>query len=304
MRKETDSSKESNEIPEKPTTSKERTIDFATGMGLKKSPSDRSAHQQNLESSQEKRIETYKPGRWERSEVKKIYLDRLNAACTEVWKGHLERIPWRLQGHIPNEELSRLFKDTDLKRGTYIDLGAGAGNFITHALKKLIKDWDHADTKIYAIDKDQNAITSLNNLADAEGAGKVTIIGQDYTEKGSFEKIREENGISNAEGILWANNGHYYSPEQRVDLMRQMKSLLKPDGKLLIVEYDTFKQHQGKDKDGNDVCYNKYPLPKKQLKRELKEAGFENVQILRKLPSRDQYMMYSAIATPDSSKRD
>ncbi len=241
-------------------------------------------------------IPAYIPGRWEASKLKKIYADRATAAWKELAKGHPERIFRRLTGKIPNKELYRFFKQTDLKPGTYIDLGAGGGNFIPHVLGKLV-GWDHPDMKVYAVERDNAAFKHLQDnvgkLVDGvpQSKGKIDAIKEDYTKGDFLKKFKETHENTDVSGILWANNGHYYAPDERVELMKQMKSMLKDDGKLLIVEYNTFKQH------GPDGIYNKYPMSQKQLEIELKQAGFENVEFLRKLPSSDQYMMYSAIAT-------
>ncbi len=254
-------------------------------------------------------IPVYTPSSWEGSKPKKILVDRINAVWKEVKELHIERTERRLTGNIPNEELYRFFKDADLKPGTYIDLGAGGGNFIPHVLGKLI-GWDHSDMKIYAVERNNDAFKILQDnvgkIAKKEplSKGKIELLKEDYTKGGYLEKFKENHDIADVSGILWANNGHYYSSEKRVELMKQMKSILddgendeKNDGKLLIVDYNTFKQHEGFDKDGKLVCYNEHPLSKKQLKIELELAGFENVKFLQELPSSDQYMMYSAIAT-------
>ncbi len=214
-------------------------------------------------------------------------------AVGREWKVlHPGRTLDRLTGNIPNEELYRFLKHADLKPGTYIDLGAGGGNF-AQAMGDLL-GWDNPDTKIYVTDKDAGAVKQLQERFAPQNSKpdslKVEPFQEDYTRPDYFENFKIEKEISEVNGILWANNGHYYSPEKRVELMQKMRSMLEPGGKLIVVEYNTFRQH------GPDAIYNSDPLPKEQLKIELKRAGFTEPKFLRKLPSSDQYMMYSAIA--------
>jgi SAM-dependent methyltransferase len=236
--------------------------------------------------------------------VKRRIYDRLRAAKEEIGNGHPERIKDRFTGNIPNKELYRFIKHAGLEAGgTFLDLGAGGGNF-TRAMGDHI-GWDHPETKFIVTDKDKDAFKRLQDLAtekqeDPKVKATVQALEGDYTEKNYFEKLKEQANIDKIDGIVWANNGHYYTPADRVEYLKEMKSLLKPGAPLIIVDYNTFKQH------GKDGEYNRYPLPKAQLKEELTLAGFEVEAIKRskKLPSSDQDMMYSMFArnTSNSTK--
>jgi SAM-dependent methyltransferase len=229
------------------------------------------------------KVPIYKPGLWENSKGKKLVFDRVSDALGEFKRGHPERIWRRFTGNIPEKELYRFFNKARLEPGTYLDLGAGWGNF-AQVLGDLT-NW-HKDTKIYAIDINLDYVNMLKERFDQQE--KVTVLHGDYTKEGYFEELEKEIGTSKVDGILFANTLHFHEPEVRVRVLKDARSIIRPGGILKAVEYRTYKDH------GPDE--NPYPLPPGQMEIELEMAGYKEIKHLRQLPSKEMYSMYSVLA--------
>lgn len=106
--------------------------------------------------------------------------------------------------------------------GVWADFGAGTGIF-TRALRSLLAP----GSRIYAVDKDPAAITALREIGagvipiQCDFSKTVTLPGQDATP---------------LDGMLLANALHY-EPDA-AEVLRRLVELLKPDGRVVIIEYD------------------------------------------------------------------
>jgi ubiquinone/menaquinone biosynthesis C-methylase UbiE len=157
--------------------------------------------------------------------------------------------------------------------GLWADFGAGSGAFIL-ALRELAGP----DVELIAIDRDRAGLQTLRatmeqrfpdtrlRLLEADMAGRLTLPPLD--------------------GIVTANAIHYV-PDQKA-LLRRWKDYLKPEGRLIVVEYDT--------ETGNRWV--PYPLSFASLGEVAWAAGFAAPVLLAARPSRWLGRIYSALAFP------
>ena len=108
--------------------------------------------------------------------------------------------------------------------GVWADLGAGGGAF-TLALAELIGPTG----EIYAVDKDGGALRRLANAMPAQFPA-VTL----HCRVGDFTQALDLPAL---DGIVMANSLHFV--RQKSDVLRLIQRYLKPDGRLIIVEYNT-----------------------------------------------------------------
>lgn len=150
------------------------------------------------------------------------------------------------------------------------DLGCGSGLF-THALASLLP----SGSIIYGVDK----TSSIKNNA-ANSNVQIQLI------KADFEK--DDLPLSNLDGLLMANALHYV--KDKSTFISKLKTLVKPEGFLLFVEYDTDKP-VGK--------WVPYPISYTSLQAHFKKAGYTNIQKLHERPSLYGHgNLYSSLILP------
>ncbi|MRG47341.1 methyltransferase domain-containing protein [Chitinophaga sp. SYP-B3965] len=132
----------------------------------------------------------------------------------------------------------------------WADLGCGSGLF-TNALLNYL----HPKSTVYAIDQYPVKINHPSIVLQ-----KMDFITADWE-------------LPPLDGILMANSLHFV--EDKRSFLRKVKAALKPNGTLLLVEYDT------------DTPNHWVPFPASfsSLKRLLLESGFKNVHRLQEQPS-------------------
>lgn len=167
----------------------------------------------------------------------------------------------------------KLLRPAELEQGgSWADLGAGSGAF-TFALRELIG----ASASIHAVDKDRSDLQRLE---------------QDYKIRfGNSENLKMIVGdfsrpltapLPPLDGIVMANSLHYF--KDRVKILKHVRSLLKPNGVLLVVEYNV--------NSGNPWV--PYPFSFETFKRLAVQAGFSKPRLLAKNPSSFLREFYSA----------
>ena len=156
--------------------------------------------------------------------------------------------------------------------GFYADFGAGSGAF-TLALRELVG----LDAEIYAVDKDQSALNELERSHRARfgTSQNLYVIRADFT--GALP-------LSALDGILMANSLHFFKDKEKI--LRHVREFLKPDGALLLVEYNV--------DSGNPWV--PYPLSFKIYQALAARAGFSEPRLLATMPSRFLREFYSASA--------
>ena len=153
--------------------------------------------------------------------------------------------------------------------GRWADLGAGEGAF-TLALAELLGP----DAQIVAVDRDAGALRPLD--------------GRFETRVADFTKPLD---LHDLDGVVMANSLHFVRDKQPV--LRSVRSMLKPGGRLIVVEYGTDR--------GNPWV--PYPFSYPRWEEMAPEAGFKSTTLLKTIPSRWLGSMYSALSLSRVSGR-
>ncbi len=154
---------------------------------------------------------------------------------------------------------------------SFADFGAGSGAF-TLALREVLG----VSATIYAVDKDKSSLRELENSYAAcfHSTSNLIVMQADFSKPLNLPPL---------DGILMANSLHFF--KDRVKVLQHVKSFLKPNGKLIIVEYNVDK--------GN--IWVPYPFSFATFGKLTKEAGFTDPQLLATHSSRFLDGFYSAI---------
>ncbi len=166
-----------------------------------------------------------------------------------------------------------LLRPANLNRsGVWADFGAGSGAF-TLALRELVG----SDATIYAVDKDTSALGELedSHRARFNSAGNLILLNQDFSRTLDLPLL---------DGIVMANSLHFFKDKEK--LLRHVREFLKPNGLLLLVEYNVNK--------GN--LWVPHPLTFESFRSLAPKAGFTEPRLLAKVPSRFLKEFYSALA--------
>jgi ubiquinone/menaquinone biosynthesis C-methylase UbiE len=160
------------------------------------------------------------------------------------------------------------------KGGTWADLGSGRGAF-TLALAQCLGPESH----IYTVDLDRRSLDMQKTRMQVEFP-KVEVT----YKLGDFMRPLD---LPPLDGILMANSLHFI--HDKVAFLKQILTMLKPEGRLLIVEYNT--------DEGN--AYVPYPLSFAKWQALAKEAGFTRTELLTTRPSSFLGQFYSSVSFKD-----
>lgn len=165
-----------------------------------------------------------------------------------------------------------LLRPANLPQGIYADFGAGSGAF-TLALRELIG----LNSTIYAVDKDKSALHELEKAHRARfhSTERLLLLPNDFSRPLSLPPL---------DGIIMANSLHFFKDKEKI--LRHVREFLKPNGALLIVEYNV--------DSGN--MWVPYPLTFETYAKLTPRAGFSLPRLLAKVPSRFLKEFYSAVA--------
>jgi ubiquinone/menaquinone biosynthesis C-methylase UbiE len=153
--------------------------------------------------------------------------------------------------------------------GVWADIGCGDGIF-TSALYALIQP----DGEIYAVDRDQFALDALaHNFAESYLDATLHTLRADFT---------RELILPALDGIIMANSLHFVA--DKVPVLTRLIRLLKPAGRLIVVEYNTSR--------GNPAV--PYPLDEHGF-LELGQIGLREARILSRIPSSFLGEMYAGM---------
>ncbi len=171
-----------------------------------------------------------------------------------------------------------LLKPAGLKPGgSWADLGAGSGAF-TFALRELAGP----TASIYAVDKDRASLKELEQTYHARFGDSQNL----NLVSGDFSRILD---LPVLDGILMANALHFFKDKEKI--LRHAHSFLKPNGALLIVEYNV--------DSGNPWV--PYPLTFETFRTLALRTNFIEPRLLAKAPSRFLREFYSAVCNKNDS---
>jgi ubiquinone/menaquinone biosynthesis C-methylase UbiE len=166
----------------------------------------------------------------------------------------------------------QLLKPADLEKGgSWADLGAGSGAF-TFALREVLGP----EADIHAVDKDKSSLSQLEQEHLSRFGGKDNL----HIHIGDFSR---NSILPPLDGILAANSLHYF--KDRVSILKHIRSFLKPNGKLIVIEYNV--------DSGNPWV--PYPFSFGTFGKLATQAGFTAPQLLATTPSRFLREFYSAL---------
>lgn len=165
-----------------------------------------------------------------------------------------------------------LLKPADLSPGAaWADLGAGSGAF-TLALREVLG----SNADLYAVDRDRSRLAQLERsyrarFGDIQG---LNLISADFSRTLDLPLLG---------GVLMANSLHFFKNKEKI--LRHVSSFLKPEGVLLLVEYNVDR--------GN--LWVPYPLSFGTFRQLAPKAGFSKPRLLATVPSSFLQEFYSAI---------
>lgn len=153
--------------------------------------------------------------------------------------------------------------------GVWADLGAGSGAF-TLALAELLGE----GATIYTVDRERGSLDSLARAMHRQFPST-----QLHTRVADFT---ERLDLPALDGVVMANSLHFV--REKIPVLMAIRSLLKPEGRLLVVEYDS--------ETGNRWV--PYPFTYTTWVRLANEAGFAHSELLATHPSSWMERFYSA----------
>ena len=156
--------------------------------------------------------------------------------------------------------------------GAWADLGSGNGAF-TLALRELVGP----EATIYAVDKNRAVLRELENMHRTrfDTSSNLILLHEDFSRL---------DGLPPLDGVVMANSLHFFKDREKV--LRYVHGLLKPNGTLLLVEYNV--------DSGN--MWVPHPLTFESFRSLASRAGFKEPRLLAKVPSRFLHEFYSAAA--------
>ena len=164
-------------------------------------------------------------------------------------------------------------------RPRWLELGAGEGAF-TLALADLLGP----GAEVVALDRDGSALRRLAEELPRRFAGRnlETVVGD----------FRNSLPAGPFDGVLAANSLHFVTDP--VDVLRRARAILRPSGRLVVVEYDADR--------GNPWV--PHPFSSDRFTDLATAAGFEDPRVIGRVPSRFLGAIYGAAADAPASGRD
>jgi ubiquinone/menaquinone biosynthesis C-methylase UbiE len=139
--------------------------------------------------------------------------------------------------------------------GAWAELGSGTGAF-TLALREILG----SESEIYSIDKDKLSLDMQRmRFDDTFPDSRIHYVVTDFTQPLKLPTL---------DGMVMANSLHFI--KEKIPLLLQLKTYLKPKGTVIIVENNSDVGNQ----------WVPYPTSEKTLKALLVEAGYKNPQVL------------------------
>jgi ubiquinone/menaquinone biosynthesis C-methylase UbiE len=161
--------------------------------------------------------------------------------------------------------------------GLWADVGCGDGIF-TAALHTLIRP----EGEIYAVDKSQRALEALARyFAGSYPEASIHRLQADFTRPLALPPL---------DGLLMANSLHFV--RQKGPLLRRLIGLLKPGGRLIVVEYNTASANFAVP----------HPLDEAGFLNLAPRVGLRQARILARIPSTFLGEMYAGMGLAGSGE--
>ena len=161
--------------------------------------------------------------------------------------------------------------------GTWADIGCGEGIF-TAVLYELVGP----DCEIYAVDKNRRPLQKLlNNFAEQYPEANVMTLQQDFTQPLDLPAL---------DGFVMANALHFLEDAEKGEVLKQLSSLVKPAGRVIIIEYNARR----------DNVAVPHPLDEMGFRELAKEIGLREIQIAAKVRSSFMGEMYAGVGIAPS----
>ncbi len=125
----------------------------------------------------------------------------------------------------PQKNITLFGVDVGMK---VVDLGAGSGFYTIEAGRKV-----GPSGRVYAVDVQQDILSKIKNSAVLAGVRNIEVIWGNI-EKIGGTKLRE--GI--ADRAILSNTLFQVAPEDRDNLALEAKRLVKPGGKLMVIDWE------------------------------------------------------------------
>ncbi len=171
----------------------------------------------------------------------------------------------------PEDHIALIAPSAARPGGAWADLGSGTGAF-TIALATLMG----GEGKILSVDKDARALREQERVLRARFPRlAVEFVARDFTTL---------TGVSDLDGVVMANSLHFQRDAE--GLLERLKGWLRPDGTLIVVEYDIELPNP----------WVPHPVPYRRFVGMAEAAGFTGARLLAVRPSRYHRRVYSATA--------
>jgi ubiquinone/menaquinone biosynthesis C-methylase UbiE len=159
--------------------------------------------------------------------------------------------------------------------GVWADFGAGSGAFTL-----ALRDIAGPEAAIIAVDRDWASLQALRATMERHFPGtQLRLLQADFA---------GDLTIPPLDGIVAANAIHFVSLRDQPALLRRWRAYVKPEGRLVVVEYDT--------DSGNRWA--PYPMSYAAFRETARAAGFTDPELLGLRPSRWLGRIYSALTRP------
>src|SRR5215212_6667485 len=157
----------------------------------------------------------------------------------------------------------------------WADFGAGSGAFTL-----ALRDIAGPDIELIAIDRDRGSLQTLDATMERLFPGtRLRLLAADMARHLTLPPL---------DGIVAANAIHFVPLRDQTALLRRWRSYLKPEGRLIVIEYDA--------DSGNRWA--PYPLSYAAFRETARAAGFTDPVLLGSRPSRWLGRIYSALTRP------
>ncbi len=153
----------------------------------------------------------------------------------------------------PKNKPEQIIRAIGLKHGQSIaDIGAGGGYFSLR-FAEIVGE----EGRVYALDTNPEFLEYVKNSAEERGLNNLVTI----LVRGDRLNLPEKG----LDFIFMRNVTHHIS--NRVKYFRNLKDFLKPDGRIIIIDYK-------KDKPLTFRWLFRHSIPKEVIKKEMEEAGY------------------------------